>query len=60
MENAYNLNQVASLLGVRVRTVRSWIHAGKLKGKKLEGTSRWIVMESEIRRVRGEEEANED
>ena len=60
MEKAYNLNEVAILLGIKVRTVRSWISEGKIKGQKLKGTNRWFVMESEIRRVRGEEEANEN
>lgn len=60
MEQAYNLNQVASLLGIKVRTVRCWIKTGKIHGRKLSGTNRWIVMESEIKRVRGEEREDEN
>ena len=54
MEKGYNLNQVSELLGIQVRTVRAWIRNGKLNAKKIEGTNRWIVMESEIKRLRGE------
>lgn len=60
MEKAYNLNEVALLLGVKVRTVRSWINEGKIHGRKINGTNRWIVMESEIKRVRGEEDVNDE
>ena len=51
MEKGYNLIEVADLLGVRVRTVRQWIKDKKIKASKIPGTRRWIVMESEIRRL---------
>ena len=51
VEKGYNLNQVASLLGIKVRTVRKWVAEGIIAAHKIAGTSRWIVMESEVRRL---------
>ena len=51
MEKGYNLNEVANLLGIRVRTVRQWVKEGKIKASKITGTNRWIVLESEIKRL---------
>ena len=51
IENGYNLNEVARMLGVQVRTVRSWVHSGKIKAQKIAGTKRWIVLESEVKRL---------
>ena len=51
LEKGYNLNEVARFLGLKVRTVRQWVHDGKLKAKKIPGTQRYIVLESEIRRL---------
>lgn len=55
MEKGYNLIETAELLGIKVRTVRKWVADGKIHARKIEGTNRWIVMESEIKRLRGEE-----
>lgn len=57
MERGYNLIQTAELLGLKVRTVREWVHSGKIRANKIEGSRRWIVMESEIKRLQN---ANED
>lgn len=54
MEKAYNLNEVARLLGVTVRTVRQWVRTGVIKADKIQGTRRWIVMESEIKRLQNQ------
>lgn len=54
VENVYNISQAAKLLGVKVRTVRSWLVSGKIIGKKYEVSNRWFIPESEIKRVRGE------
>ena len=54
MERGYNLIETASLLGIKVRTVREWIRNGKLNAQKLANSNRWVVLESEIKRVRGE------
>lgn len=53
IEKGYNLMQVAEALGVKVRTVRSWAVSGKIKATKIPGTSRWVVSESEVKRLRG-------
>ena len=55
IERSFNINQSAQLLGLKPRTVRNWISEGRIKAKKLEGSNRWIIMESEIRRLRGED-----
>lgn len=60
MERAFNLNEVAELLGMQVRTVRYWVRIGKISAKKVVGSRRWIVMESEIKRLRGEQNGYED
>lgn len=53
MERGYNLIQTAELLGIKTRTVREWVHKGKIRARKIEGSRRWIVMESEIKRLQG-------
>lgn len=53
MERGYNLIQTANLLGIKVRTAREWVHNGKMKANKIQGSQRWIVMESEIKRLQG-------
>lgn len=53
MERGYNLIQTAELLGIKARTVREWAHNGKIRARKIEGSRRWIVMESEIKRLQG-------
>lgn len=51
MKRCYNLNQVADLLGIKVRTVREWVRTGKIHGIKLAGSRRWAVPEEEIERL---------
>ena len=60
MEKAYNLNQAADLLGIKVRTIRVWVRTGKINAKQIPGTRRWIVLESEILRLQGKSEADEN
>ena len=60
MERGYNLIQVSELLGIKVRTVREWVHNGKLNANKIPGSNRWIVLESEIKRLQGRRNENED
>lgn len=54
MEKTYNINQVAFLLCVKPRTIRKWIKEGKIHAEKIVGTNRWLVFESEIKRLRNE------
>ena len=34
IERYYNLNEVAVLLGIKVRTAREWVHNGKIHAVK--------------------------
>ena len=56
MERGYSLIQASQLLGITVRTAREWVHNGKMKANKITGSRRWIVMESEIKRLQGGQE----
>lgn len=53
MEKGYNLTAVAEMLGIKVRTVRQWIKDGKIRATKISGTNRWVVLESEVKRLQG-------
>lgn len=55
MEKGYNVIETAELLGIKIRTVREWIHNGKIKAQKLGDSRRWVILESEIRRLRNED-----
>ena len=59
MERGYDLIQTAELLGIKVRTVRSWIYKGLINAHKVGGSRKWVVLESEIKRLRGECDADE-
>lgn len=56
MEKGYNLIEVANLLGLKVRTVRQWVHEGRISARKIKDGRRWIVMESEVKRLQNENE----
>lgn len=51
VEKGYNIFEAAEALGVKARTVRGWARIGKIKANKIPGTDRWLIMESEIRRL---------
>lgn len=51
IEKGYNVNEAAALLGMRPRTVRKWIKSGLIQAQKIAGTNRWLIIESEIRRL---------
>lgn len=53
MERGYNLIEASQLLGIKVRTMRQWVHSGKAKANKIPSSRRWIIMESEIKRLQG-------
>ena len=59
MERLYNVNQAAEALGIKVRTIRQWIHTGKIKAGKYPVSNRWYIAESEIRRLRDEQQSGE-
>lgn len=56
MQKGYNTIETAQLLGISYRTVRKYLHEGIIKGQKIAGTRRWVIMEDEIRRLQGNEE----
>lgn len=56
VEKGYNIFEAAELLGVKPRTMRGWAQSGKIKASKIPGTDRWIILESEIRRLQGDEQ----
>ena len=58
MEKLYNLIECADLLNLKVRTMRSWVNKGKMRGIKIG--KKWMVKEGELRRLRGEQDADED
>lgn len=53
MEKGYSLRQAADALGIKVRTARRWVQIGKIKASKIPGTRRWLILESEIKRLQG-------
>lgn len=46
----YNLDEVAKILGIKVRTARKYVTNGTLKGVKLFSQYRWYVPVEEIDR----------
>lgn len=53
MEKGYSLIETADFLGIKVRTARQWVHDGKIQATKIPNSRRWVVMESEIKRLQG-------
>lgn len=51
MEKNYNVRETSKILGLTVRTVRQWIHDGKLIAKKYGGGKMWYISQREIERV---------
>lgn len=48
----YTITETAKLLGFKERTIRQWIHDGKLKASKYNKSSRWFISDKEISRKR--------
>ena len=55
MEKVYNLREASGYLGVTVRTLRYWAQIGSIKAKKIAGTRRWIITETELKRLQNAE-----
>lgn len=51
VERYYNLKEASTLLGIKIRTAREWVHSGKMKAVRYAGGRSWYVPESEIRRI---------
>ena len=60
MERGYNAIDSARLLGITYRTMRKYLSNGTVKAKKIPGTRRWIIMESEIKRLQGAERSENE
>jgi excisionase family DNA binding protein len=60
VEKGYNLIEAAELLGVKVITMRRWAQTGKVKANKIPGTNRWVILESEIRRLQGNDKEGDN
>lgn len=54
VEKYYGIKKTSELLGLKMRTVRDWVIKGKIKAIKYQGSNRWSIPESEVKRVRGE------
>lgn len=54
------IRQAAKILNRRVRTVRDWIHKGKIDAVKGINGYRWYVFLDEIERLVEEKYANEN
>lgn len=55
VEKGYSIVETAKALGMQVVTVRRWAQAGRIKAHQIPGTRRWVVLESEIKRLQGKE-----
>lgn len=60
MERGYNAIDAARLLGITYRTMRKYLSNGTVKAQKIPGTRRWIIMESEIKRLQGAERSENE
>jgi excisionase family DNA binding protein len=47
-ERWFTVEQIADLLQVHPETVRSWLRAGRLKGRAFGGKTGWRIRESEL------------
>ena len=52
MEQYYDIRAAAQLLGMTVRTVRQWVHDGKIKAVQYVRRGKWYIPETEKNRVR--------
>lgn len=51
IEKGYNVIEAAEALGMKVSTVRRWCQSGKVKAHHIPGSHRWLILESEIKRL---------
>ena len=54
IERYYSLIEVSTLLGIKVRTAREWVHNGKMNAVKYPNGKAWFVPASEIRRIQND------
>lgn len=51
MEKAYKVSDAAKILGIKVRTMRQWIHDGKVSAFKYEQGKNLYITEKEMKRL---------
>lgn len=51
VEKGYSVIEAADALGMKVSTVRRWCQSGKVKAHQIPGSRRWLILESEIKRL---------
>lgn len=56
----YKIREVSEVLGITVRTVRQWIRDGKIKSVKFPGSRMHFIPKSELERLGGLSDGNED
>ena len=58
----YSLRQACDKLGITVRTLRQWVHDGKIKAFKYPDGRRWFITQETIDEfiARGEENGNKN
>lgn len=51
MEKMYDMIELAELLRLKVTTTREWARSGKIKAVKMKGTRKWLISESEVKKL---------
>ena len=47
----YSVREASKILGVKVRTIRSWIYSGKLKAKKDKKTNHLKIYKNSLEKI---------
>lgn len=53
-EKAYKISEAAAIIGIKYRTIRQWIHDGKIKAFRYPNSRNLFIAESEINRLMGD------
>lgn len=59
-QKMFTIRQASKAIGRQERTVRGWIHDGKLSAVKNQSGRMWMIPESEIKRVTEEQHVYEN
>lgn len=51
IEKGYSIVEAAQALGIKVSTLRRWAQSGKIQASQIPGSRRWLILESEIKRL---------
>lgn len=58
--NVYTIKEASKILKYSPHSLRNWANEGKIKARKVAGTRRWIIDESEVNRLLGVENNDAD